>query len=197
MNNKKVAVLCAATDTAYKSIPECDVFDKSRDARSFTGGMPVIAHPPCRSWSAFLRHQSKPEAGERELAFWCIEQVKLNSGVLEQPAHSHLFAAAGLPLPGDRAGPGVTICIDQNWFGYVQRKRTWLWFSGVRPPPLPRSAMWAYWSPPPKHGRSWAASLSGRKRSETPPALARWLVDAVICGAACGAAAGASRRRKS
>ena len=97
-----VSVLCASRNSVYKTLDAVDVYDATRDARTFPGNTPIIAHPPCRSWSAFCRHQAKPEPGEAELGLWCAEQLRKCGGVLEQPAHSRLFAAAGLPLPNQR-----------------------------------------------------------------------------------------------
>lgn len=96
---RTVAVLCAARNSVYHEMEGVDVFDALRGARSFAGGMPVIAHPPCRAWSAYCAHQAKPAPGEKELGIWCAEQVRENGGVLEQPAHSRLFDAAKLPKP--------------------------------------------------------------------------------------------------
>lgn len=36
----------------------------------------------------------------KELGLWCAEQVRKWGGILEQPAHSRLWEAAGLPRPG-------------------------------------------------------------------------------------------------
>ena len=62
-----VAVLFARSDSNYRAIPGTDVFDLARDARTFRGGMPVVAHPPCRSWGR-LRHFAKPRADEKAAA---------------------------------------------------------------------------------------------------------------------------------
>jgi len=43
-----VAVLFARADSIYKSLPDCDVYDIERDARTYDGPWPVVAHPPCR-----------------------------------------------------------------------------------------------------------------------------------------------------
>lgn len=45
-----VAVLFARQDSTYKALSGVDVYDIDRDARTFQGGMPVVAHPPCRAW---------------------------------------------------------------------------------------------------------------------------------------------------
>ena len=100
---RTVAALCVGPRSVYKTLPDVEAYDQARDARTFPGGMPIVGHPPCRSWSAYCAHQAKPEPGERELALWVIEQLRREGGVLEQPAHSRLWAAAGLPIPGNPA----------------------------------------------------------------------------------------------
>jgi len=77
-----VAVLCARANSNYVGIPGVQIYDRKRDARTFPGGMPVIAHPPCRAWSVFCAAQAKPEPGEMELGLWCVEQVRRWGGIL-------------------------------------------------------------------------------------------------------------------
>jgi len=171
--SRKVAILCTARKTVYKSLPDCDVYDIDRDARTFPGGMPIVAHPPCRSWSAHLRHQAKPSPGERELGIWCCDQLRECGGVLEQPARSHLFRAAGLPHPGEsNRGDLFTIEVWQAWWGYPMRKATWLCFVGVE--------MDLIQCPLRLHprGGDWEVNrrLSTRMRSETTIEFAVWLV---------------------
>lgn len=128
---KEIAVLCCSQSSEYKNIPDLDLYDVKRDALTFDGSSPIVAHPPCRSWSAFLSHLAKPEPGERDLAHFCIEKLKSNGGVLEHPAHSKLFTDGYLPLPGQPVDDLKTIEVSQFWFGYPLRKRTWLCFSKV------------------------------------------------------------------
>lgn len=128
---KTVAVLCAASNSVYKSLQGVDVFDQARDVRTFSGGMPVVAHPPCRAWSAYTAHQAKPAPGEKELGMLCADWMRKEGGVLEHPAHSRLFDAAGLPKPGQRMGDLFTVPVLQAWWGYTMRKETWLCFSRV------------------------------------------------------------------
>ncbi|MCL1888315.1 MAG: hypothetical protein FWF96_05545, partial [Kiritimatiellaeota bacterium] len=83
-----VAVLCVAPRSHYKKIPGCDCYDAKRDAFNFPGWLPVVAHPPCRSWSR-MRHFVKGNcARERELAARCVEWVRKFGGVLDHPAYS-------------------------------------------------------------------------------------------------------------
>jgi hypothetical protein len=45
-----VAVLFARADSNYKSLPGTDVYDIERDARTYDGPHPVVAHPLYRAW---------------------------------------------------------------------------------------------------------------------------------------------------
>jgi hypothetical protein len=158
-------------------MPDVDCYDQKRDVRTFTGGMPIVAHPPCRAWSAFTRHQAKPEPGEAELGLLCAEWLRSEGGVLEHPAHSRLFEAAGLPGPGKRRGDLFTVPVLQAWFGYPTRKETWLCLSRVDPSALDipyvdhdsRAGL--------GDGRRYQA-MSKHQRAATYPALAEWLVQA-------------------
>jgi len=152
-----------------------DVYDAKRDARTFQGGCPVIAHPPCRSWSAFCAHQAKAEPGERELAMFCARAVQEWGGILEQPAHSRLWVAAGLPKPGtwDGTADSWSAEVWQAWWGYPMRKATWLYFSLI-PPSIVRYPLRLH----PRGGDRRAEQvMSKQQRSATPEAMAAWLVD--------------------
>lgn len=86
-----IAVLFARADSAYKTLPGCDVYDIERDARTWRGGCPAVAHPPCRAWGQF-HFFAKPRPDEKELALWAVEQVRRWGGVLEHPAQSAMWA---------------------------------------------------------------------------------------------------------
>lgn len=133
----RAAVLFARCDSVYKKIDGLDVYDIGRDARSYMGDLPVIAHPPCRAWGR-LRHFAKPRHDEKDLAFFAVNQVQRCGGVLEHPEYSTLWGAANLPLPGqiDNYG-GFTLPIPQYWFGHKARKNTWLYIVGIRQQDLP------------------------------------------------------------
>jgi hypothetical protein len=186
-----VAVLCARRDSIYKTFPQCDVFDADRDARSFAGGMPVIAHPPCRLWGrlAYFARAENPEK-EKALGIWCVKQVREWGGVLEHPFGSRLWDSAGMAKPGrgsfDRFG-GWTLAVPQIWFGHRAVKPSWLYIVGVTPAGIPKIPL--SFDLPTRH-IAWSRSqlhrlphMSHADRERTPPALARWLVDlAGRCG---------------
>lgn len=94
------AVLFVERNSIYKTFPGLDCYDEDRDARTFPGGMPVIAHPPCRLWGRLRSFSTAPES-EKDLARFAVAMVRQWGGVLEHPAHSTLWKDRGLPLPGD------------------------------------------------------------------------------------------------
>ena len=165
-----VAILCARRDSVYKLLPDLEVFDADRDARSFGGGVPVVAHPPCRGWGRF-RWRSNHDENELDLARFCVHACQANGGVLEHPAGSALWADMSLPLAAtpSRRESGFTLCVDQSWWGHPARKRTWLYVVGLsgRVPPLSYSLA----LPP-----TPVVHLGRAARERTPPAFAEWLV---------------------
>lgn len=183
------AVLFARSDSIYKAMPGTDVWDISRDARNWPGGAPVVAHPPCRGWGR-LRHFAKPRPGERELALWAVDQIRIYGGVLEHPNASLLWSEKPLPEPGQvDAWGGWTLVVSQWWWGHRADKLTRLYICGAKPeqlPPIPyrmgeathviaQSAL--------RQKQRRRPEVTKREREATPPALAEWLVDvARICG---------------
>ncbi len=166
-----VAVLYARKNSVYKSISGCDVFDIFRDARNYKGDLPVIAHPPCRLWGR-LRTFSTAPVQEKLLAHHAVDLVRFNGGVLEHPAWSTLWPAAGLPLPGVRDPfGGFTYPILQSWFGHKAPKATWLYIVGINPSDLP-SFPFELGIPPGRISNSGSMKL----REGTPEQLALWLI---------------------
>lgn len=186
-----VAVLFARADSNYKTMPECDVYDIDRDARTFKGGLPVVCHPPCRAWGR-LRHMANPRPDEKALAIFAVDQVRAWGGVLEHPASSTLWQAAGLPLPGKRdSAGGWTLPVNQHWWGHRAEKATWLYICGIEPRDIPDMPMRLDL---PTHVISSSArrndgsrrkdrpEISKAEREHTPPELAKWLVQlAALC----------------
>lgn len=171
-----VAILCCSQNSHYKEIEGVDCFDIDRDVRNFAGGMPVVAHPPCRAWSARLRHMAKPTPGEMDLGPLCVDWLRKCGGVLEHPAHSHLWQHCGLPRPGKPTNGDLwSMEVLQTWWGHQgTQKATWLCFSGIHPKQvqIPLQLRMRQGD-----GRLWE-TMSKHLRSATCPALAQWLVDA-------------------
>lgn len=181
-----VAILFARADSVYKTLPGCDVWDIERDARKWPGGLPVVAHPPCRAWGG-LSHMAKPRPDEKELAPWAIQQVRAHGGVLEHPRKSKLWAELSLPAPGkiDSFG-GFTLPIWQYWWGHRARKATFLYICGIGPrqvPPIPLilgDAEFVVGTSGRRNDGTRALSrpeISKPEREHTPLALAEWLVE--------------------
>lgn len=189
-----VAILFARQDSNYKAMAGTDVFDIDRDARNFAGGMPVVAHPPCRMWGK-LRQFAKGRPDEKDLARFAVRMVREWGGVLEHPFSSTLWPDQGLPAIGqlDEHG-GWTLVIDQDWFGHRAEKRTKLYIVGVSPRDIPdfplrieepthvlasdrRAGPGRLSARLRKGDPGWRPEVSKAEREHTPPALAEWLVE--------------------
>lgn len=179
-----VAALFVRADNHYAEFG-VDCYDIERDARTFDLSCPVIAHPPCRSWSR-MRHFSRPRPDEKDLARWAVFVVRHCGGVLEHPSGSALFRELGLPAPStpvrDSFG-GWVLPVSQKWFGHRAEKRTWLYIVGCDPGAIPRIPLvlgeaertCGLWS---GRDRSRARKEIGpAERERTPPEFARFLVD--------------------
>jgi hypothetical protein len=157
-----IAALFVREDSRYKAFPEIfDAYDINRDARGFDKDYPVLAHPPCRAWG-MLSHMANPRPDEKDLAWFSLEKVRQNGGVLEHPKGSRFFKEAGCPEVGkgyDEFG-GFTILIDQFDFGHVAHKMTKLYICGIKIEDLPEL--------PPKNlnstDRSICGNVKGTKR---------------------------------
>jgi len=176
-----VAVLCCTPSSVYKSLAsEC--FDMYRDAITYSGVLPVVAHPPCRSWGR-LRHLAKPVDGERALALFCVRQVRRCGGVLEHPAGSLLWSQANpypLPLPGagvDAFG-GFSLSLYQSDFGYPAPKHSWLYVVGYpRPGELCKVFRAGELCKVFRAGElRKVSSQPAARRMDTPPIFADWLL---------------------
>lgn len=183
---RTVAVLFARADSVYKTMPECDVYDIDRDARTWPGGCPVVAHPPCRAWGR-LSHMANPRPDEKDLARWAVRKVREWGGVLEHPNASRLWVDQQLPAPGevDEFG-GFTLPIFQQWFGHRAQKATLLYVVGVERRDVPQMPMVlgeashviASSTHRQKRGHpQFRPEVTRAEREHTPHDLASWLVE--------------------
>lgn len=163
----KVAALFVRPNSPYYELG-CDCYDIKRDALTWLGGSPLVAHPPCRSWSQ-LSHMAKPRDGEYELAPWAFDQVRRHGGVVEHPYNSRLWSHMGCATHGvrDRFG-GILIPLYQSWWGHRAFKKSCIYVVGPSPD-LPEYSTPARTHLVEKMGRS--------ERERTPAPFARWLVD--------------------
>ena len=144
----KVAALYVVSGGVYSGFPGVDCWDVVRDARTYAGPYPVVAHPPCERWgrywsggpSARVRRRLGDDGGCFAAA---LAAVRRWGGVLEHPEASHAWRKHGLVVPpraggwvaaGD--GTGWTCCVEQGHYGHRARKATWLYAVGVELPEL-------------------------------------------------------------
>lgn len=186
-----VAVLYARGDSCYKGMAGCDVWDIDRDARMWPGGSQVVAHPPCRAWGR-MRNFAKPRGDEKALALHAVDMVRRSGGVLEHPAGSSLWAAKGLPKPGDGMDEfgGWTLAAPQLWWGHRAQKNTWFYIVGATLADIPQipfsmdlpTRFVSASAGKRKGSRGWMPAMRKAEREATPPLLAEWLVEvARVC----------------
>ena len=175
-----VAVLFARADSHYKALPDVDVFDAERDARTYDGPWPVVAHPPCRAWGR-LRAFANPRPDERNLGRLAVALVREFGGVLEHPAGSTLWAAQKLPRPGERDQyGGWTLAAPQKWWGHKAEKDTWFYVVGCEPgeiPDMPLVLGDAAYVVQSRKRQDYRPHITKAEREHTPPPLAAWLVE--------------------
>ena len=138
-----IAALYVEPDGPYANLEGVEVWDEARDARTYAGPHPVVAHPPCARWSvASIPHGTRN--GEDGGAFSAaLAAVRNYGGVLEHPAYSMAWQWFGLlppPLGGgwvnaDWLG-GWTCHVEQGFYGHEFGKRTWLYAVGIGLPSL-------------------------------------------------------------
>lgn len=169
MTHKPIAALFVTPDSIYKQIPWLDCYDEQRDARTFNDDRPVIAHPPCRTWSK-LRAFSKGDEAEHELAHLAVMIARTNGGIVEHPASSALWTNYNLPAPGKRdEWGGFLFTVDQGAFGHPALKRTTFYIVGALTTDIPPFGIWS------SHNRT-VESQHSADRLKTPPPMAQWLI---------------------
>jgi len=144
-------------------------YDATRDARSYQGNLPVVAHPPCGPWG---KYAARCKFQDRDTGRHAIEQVRRVGGVVEHPVGSGLFKEMEIPTapwtpdrPLDAYG-GYTIRISQLDLGHRAQKETILYIVGTYdlPPALAAAQVGAEPHPVERMGK--------KERRLTPEALA-------------------------
>lgn len=143
-----IAALFVETGGCYFGLPGVDPWDEPRDARTYAGPHPVVAHPPCQLWTRFAHVNFARWGGEHNRPgndggcfVSALASLRRYGGVLEHPAFSDAWKAFDLPrpLPNQwRYHDGLWVCeVWQSAYGHGARKRTWLLYVGNnRPEPL-------------------------------------------------------------
>lgn len=147
-----ISALFVETDGCYFGLTGIDPWDENRDARTYRGPHPVIAHPPCQRWGKFWAGQPLwiKRTGERKIKgadagcfAAALSAVRQFGGILEHPEGSHAWAHFGLSkpprhggwIPADAFG-GRTCCVEQGRYGHYARKPTWLYAMNCQTPEL-------------------------------------------------------------
>lgn len=146
-----IAALYVQTGGSYYELHDMDPWDEARDARTYAGPHPVVAHPPCQRWGKLWAGQPLwiKRTGERKIKgddggcfAAALASVRKWGGVLEHPWGSHAWPHFGLAVP-PRAGGwiiaddyGWTCCVEQGRYGHYARKPTLLYAVGCRLPEL-------------------------------------------------------------
>lgn len=132
-----IPVLFTSSHSNYNLFDCFDTYDLERNAFTYYGRNPVIAHPPCRLFSR-LRAFSTAHIKEKQCAFFALSQVRMFGGILEHPLSSTLWHNGNFNLTGkpDIYG-GFLRSVDLSWFGFPCQKKTMLYFVGISPAQLP------------------------------------------------------------
>jgi hypothetical protein len=187
-----VAALYVERGGPYFTMAGVDPWDLARDARTYAGPHPVVAHPPCGPWGN-LRHLHVPNRERRNDADCgpiAVDQVRRFGGALEQPAGSRLFDRCNCSKPtnGYDSFGGISIEVCQVEWGHPARKKTWIYLVGVVlpriDPPFPGRVPTHWVSGGRLHDRKGSGGIvppgikvcSAQQRRRTPPAFAEWLV---------------------
>jgi len=143
-----VAALYVESGGCYFGLPGVDPWDEARDARTYDGPWPVVAHPPCQRWGRFWHGSTrKPHQYRLGADGGCFEAalaaVRQYGGVIEHPADSKAWAHFDLNRPTRGDGwiaadlhGGFTCYVEQGHYGHASRKPTWLLAYGTDLPEL-------------------------------------------------------------
>lgn len=143
-----IAALYVQTGGCYFGLPDVDPWDEPRDARTYAGPWPVVAHPPCERWGRYATGgpsaRVKRIKGDDNGTFAAaLHAVRAHGGILEHPEGSAAWPAHGINKPPRHGGwivadwfGGWTCCVEQGGYGHRARKATWLYACKVDLPQL-------------------------------------------------------------
>lgn len=140
-----IAALFVQSEGCYVNDDRFDAWPEWRDARKYSGILPVIAHPPCQLWGALAAVNFARWGGEHNRPGndgGCFESalasVNRCGGVLEHPAKTRAWKRYGLskPIAGQwsKSGEGWVCEVWQSAYGHKANKATWLYYRGTKKP---------------------------------------------------------------
>lgn len=147
----KVAALFVMPKGVYIGHDRIDAWTEERDARTYAGPWPVVAHPPCERWGRYwgggpmlAKTAKQKKLGDDGGCFEAaLAAVRKYGGILEHPEGSHAWSHFGLNKPPRSGGwvvadfeGGWTCCVAQGHYGHRAQKLTWLYAKGVVLPTL-------------------------------------------------------------
>jgi len=179
-------------------------WDEARDARTYAGPCPVVAHPPCGRWCRLAkfvesRHPSMKVGDDGGCFSSALHKVRYHLGVLEHPAWSLAWGAHELPIPPSSGWQQSlensmewTCEVWQSAYGHPASKATWLFYKGYA---APAPMLWSHTrgSKVVAHCTKRGDGTIWRRNADrmhsgthlTPPAFARALIElARNCGGA-------------
>jgi len=184
-------VLFVMRDSIYKSMG-MDCYDQERDAMTYCGADPVIAHPPCQLWGKMAKVNFIRWGGEHNRPGndggcfrFAVDTVNRCGGVLEHPAETYAWPAHHLQRPPRsgwaQSGKGWVCEVWQSAYGHKANKRTWLYYVGRNAPADPLWQRVVGTHQIGFHDQRGKAknkpTLSKREANATPVDFANYLID--------------------
>ena len=135
-----IAALYVESRGVYAGLPDVDLWDRDRDARTYAGPWPVVAHPPGarweRSWGGNPTQQPRLVLGDDEGCFAAaLDAVRWHGGVLEPPEASPAWTGLRTSHATESQRVVVTAwqwewtcCVEKDTTGHRSRKTTW-WYA--------------------------------------------------------------------
>lgn len=191
-----VSALYVRADGPYPLLVR-DCWTETRDARTYAGPNPVVAHPPCSTWGKFVEMRDLLLGQDGGCFEAALQSVCRFGGVLEHPASSRAWERYGIPRPaadgswaelpwlrGWRPGEyrSWVAEVEQGGHGHRAPKRTWLLYVGWPVPDTCWPRDLAYHPPaqlsfvPVVTARKVVELMAKRERELTPEPFARLLV---------------------